>query len=100
MSYAVATRLGWWTANGASLALDPSTVNDAVNDIFQPLYIVNTVKGYALGRGGEAVMGGTSQNGQAYPVVGFVSPVHPENLGDPTFCADHGIRYPYVSGGM
>jgi trans-AT polyketide synthase/acyltransferase/oxidoreductase domain-containing protein len=33
-------------------------------------------------------------------VIGFVPPVHPENLGDPTFCADHGIRYPYVSGGM
>lgn len=100
MSHAVASQLGWWTANGASLALDPSSVADAINDIFQPLYIVNTVKGYAIGRGGEAVIGLTSRQSYPYPVVGFVSPVHPENLGDPTFCADHKLRYPYVSGGM
>ncbi|HTU89836.1 MAG TPA: 2-nitropropane dioxygenase, partial [Gemmataceae bacterium] len=23
-----------------------------------------------------------------------------EDLGDPTFCADHGIRYPYLAGSM
>ena len=100
MSYAVTLRLGWWTANGASPALDASSVADAINDIFQPLYIVNTVKGYAVGRGGEAVIGPASQHSDAYPVMGFVPPMHPENLGDPTFCADHNLRYPYVSGGM
>jgi len=100
MSYAAAPRLGWWNANGASLALEPASVADAINDIFQPLYIVNTVKGYALGRGGEAVIGLTAQQSHPYPVVGFVPPVLPQNLGDPSFCADHRLRYPYVSGGM
>lgn len=27
-------------------------------------------------------------------------PCLPENLGDPGFCADHGIRYPYIGGSM
>jgi trans-AT polyketide synthase/acyltransferase/oxidoreductase domain-containing protein len=101
MSYAVApSLLGWWTSNGTPLALDPVDVTDAVTDIFQPLYIVNTTEGYALGRGGYGAIGPDSHDSHAYPVVGFVPPVHPENLGDPTFCADHGLRYPYVSGGM
>jgi PfaD family protein len=100
MNYAVVRQLGWWTAEGASLALDPASVTDAINDIFQPLYIVNTVKGYALGRGGEAIIGKSAQQDHAYPVIGFAAPVHPENLGDRTFCADHNLRYAYVSGGM
>jgi trans-AT polyketide synthase, acyltransferase and oxidoreductase domains len=100
MTYAVSRQLGWWNADGASLALDPASISEAINDIFRPLYIVNTVKGAGLGRGGEAVIGPASQQKYPYPVIGFVPPMHPENLGDPSFCVDHRLRYPYVSGGM
>jgi PfaD family protein len=101
MAYAVEpSLLGWWTSNGVPLALEPQSVADAVNDIFQPLYLVSTTQGLALGRGGAGAIGPNPHADRAYPVVGFVPPAHPENLGDPTFCMDHGIRYPYVSGGM
>lgn len=33
-------------------------------------------------------------------VVGFLPPCLPEFLGDRTFCADHGVKYPYASGAM
>jgi trans-AT polyketide synthase/acyltransferase/oxidoreductase domain-containing protein len=101
MSYLVPpSLLGWWTSNGTPLAIDPHAVAEAVNDLAQPLYIVNTTQGYALGMGGTGIIGPDSHDQQAYPVIGFVPPIHPEHLGDPTFCLDHGIRYPYVSGGM
>jgi PfaD family protein len=32
--------------------------------------------------------------------VAFVPAVRPEDLGDPTFCADHRLRYPYLAGAM
>jgi trans-AT polyketide synthase/acyltransferase/oxidoreductase domain-containing protein len=92
--------LGWWTSHGIPLALDPQSVSDALQELSEPLYIVNTTQGLALARGGEGVIGTTPHDSRAYPVVGFVPPVHPEYLGDPAFCADHGLRYPYVSGGM
>ena len=34
------------------------------------------------------------------PVSGFVPAILPEQLGDPSFCTDHGIRFPYVAGAM
>jgi PfaD family protein len=30
----------------------------------------------------------------------FAPPCRPEHLGDPTFCADHRLRYPYLAGAM
>jgi PfaD family protein len=30
----------------------------------------------------------------------FVPPCRPEDLGDPGFCRDHGLRYPYLAGAM
>jgi len=33
-------------------------------------------------------------------VAGFLPACRPECLGDASFCADHGLRYPYVSGAM
>lgn len=92
--------LGWWTSDGTPLAMDPASVTEAVNDLFQPLYIVSTTQGYALARGGRGAIGAESHDAQAYPVIGFVPPIHPENLGDPSFNQDHGTRYSYVSGGM
>jgi PfaD family protein len=33
-------------------------------------------------------------------VAGYLPACRPECLGDPSFCADHGLRYPYMSGAM
>jgi trans-AT polyketide synthase, acyltransferase and oxidoreductase domains len=92
--------LGWWAANGTPIALDPAAINQAVQAIHQPLYIINTTQGYALGVGGSGAIGAEPQLAQAYPVIGYVPPTYAENLGDITFSLDHGIRFPYVSGGM
>jgi len=104
MSTATATRpnaqLGWWSSNGTPIAQDAATITQSIEDIFQPLYILKTPKGMALGRGGVGTIGAKSQDGAAMPIVGIVPAINPETLGDPSFCADHGLKYPYVSGGM
>lgn len=92
--------LGWWTPNGTPPAVEPQEIAAAIQAIDHPLYIVNTTQGYALGLDGTGTIGAEPPSDQAYPVVGYVAPTHPENLGDITFCLDHGLRYPYASGGM
>lgn len=104
MSTATATQqtsqLGWWTSNGTPLAQDPAAITQAIEDIFQPLYILKTPNGMALGRSGVGSLGANSADKSAMPLVGIVPAVNPRTICDPTFCANHGLKYPYVSGGM
>lgn len=81
-------------------AQDAAAVTQALEDISQPLYILKTPRGMALGRGGVGSIGAAANDKSALPIVGVVPAMRPELLGDPTFCADHGLKYPYVSGGM
>ncbi len=91
-------QLGWWNSNGTPVAREALAVTQSIEDIFQPLYLLKTPQGMALGRGGA--IGAATAEKSAFPIVGVVPAFRPELLGDPTFCADHGLKYPYVSGGM
>ncbi|MEK6258950.1 MAG: PfaD family polyunsaturated fatty acid/polyketide biosynthesis protein [Planctomycetota bacterium] len=92
--------LGGWSSTGGTLALDAASVTEAIHDITSSLMIVSTTQGLALGRGGSGVFGSSQSDSHPYPIVGVVPPVRIEQLGDATFCADHGLRFPYVSGAM
>ena len=92
--------LGGWSSTGGTLALDAASVAEAVHDIAAPLMIVSTTQGLALGRGGSGMFGPSQSDSHPYPIVGVVPPVRIEQLGDASFCADHGLRFPYVSGAM
>jgi len=92
--------LGEWSAVGGSLAQDDDSIADAVREIRTPLAILLTQQGQALGRGGVASIGGRSGAPSAYHLVGIVPPIRPDDLGDATFRADHGLRFSYVSGAM
>lgn len=94
--------LGWWTADGGEILSRPEALQEALHDIHQPLYLVQSPQGLAVARGGQGRIGGSpsSGSGSDYPVVGLIPAVRPESLGDRSFCVDHGVRYPYVSGGM
>ena len=34
------------------------------------------------------------------PVAAYLPPLAPEQLGDPAFLDDHGLKYPYMTGAM
>ena len=38
--------------------------------------------------------------GDGLPVLAVLPALHPSSLGDLAFCADHGLRFPYVTGAM
>jgi trans-AT polyketide synthase/acyltransferase/oxidoreductase domain-containing protein len=100
MTLSAQTLLGWWSATGGSLALDPAAIANAVRDISSPLMIVNTSQGEALAQGGLATIGPARQDSQSYPIIGLVPPIQAGLLGDEAFRRDHGLRFSYVSGAM
>ena len=91
---------GGWSSTGGTLALDAASVANAIHDVTASLMIVNTTQGLALGQGGSGVIGPSQSDSHPYPIVGVVPPVRIEQLGDASFCADHGLRFAYVSGAM
>lgn len=91
---------GWWKEGLTKPFTDESTIKEAVYHIRQPFFIIKKDNRYGAGLGGKAFLGEDTQLAGAYPVSAYVHPCPIENLGDPTFCSDLGIQYPYLSGSM
>jgi trans-AT polyketide synthase, acyltransferase and oxidoreductase domains len=73
---------------------------DALRRLREPLFVVKK-NGAALPMsGGHASLCGDAAPADAHPLLGFASPCLPEQLGDPGFCRELGIRYPYLGGSM
>lgn len=99
MTFSAQTTFGWWSENPSALARDPASVAAAVHDVNSPLLIVRAANGLELARGGDGSISAAPSSG-SLPIVGIVPAVPLRNLGDATFCADHQLRYAYVSGAM
>ncbi len=92
--------LGWWKAAGT---FEKTTAADLEQDLYtlhRPVYLVQHDSGPVAGRNGSAVLGDTAAPDNALPLLAYAPPVRLENLGDPAFCADYGLKYPYVAGAM
>ncbi|MFI6168343.1 PfaD family polyunsaturated fatty acid/polyketide biosynthesis protein [Nocardia sp. NPDC051052] len=65
----------------------------------EPLHIIGQKSAGALGLAlyGE-IQSQSDEDG--YPLVGILPPIYPEWLGDRSFCATHGMRFPYIAGEM
>ena len=85
--------LGYWAPTGDSTAIAP--LNEALTQIDKPIFAVSRDDAISFGIGGH--FGGGDD---AMPVAAYVAPLPIEQLGDPSFCADHGLKYPYCAGAM
>ena len=85
--------VGHWTpaTNGAALC----DLESALAQIEKPLFAVTKEGEPAFAVGGT--FGGETDG---LPVSAYVGPLPLANLGDPSFCADHGLKYPYCAGAM
>ena len=87
---------GRWLADG----VDPDPTSDALQlalaDLDRTVIFVDSPTGPALAEGGTLRWSG--DDGEK--VLAILPPLSPAALGDPSFCADHGIRFPYVTGAM
>ena len=76
----------------------PADFRAAIADLRSPVAVVRAENGFALARGGTITIGPRPAN--ALPVVAYLPPLRPDQLGDPTFLRDHALKYPYMTGAM
>jgi PfaD family protein len=89
---------GWWHGNQTPEASLP--IENALRRIDLPLFLTIRDGAVSTETAGTATLNRTSAENGAQPVIALATPVLPENLGDPGFCAELGIRYPYIGGSM
>jgi PfaD family protein len=92
------TSLGWWT--GETVITEPAEMRRALRSLSQPLYVLKQDDGWALGLGGTATFAAETTTGDASPILAYVPALQLRQLGDPAFCLDHHLRFPYMVGAM
>jgi trans-AT polyketide synthase, acyltransferase and oxidoreductase domains len=76
-------------------------LKEALDHVGRPLFIVSTDGGPAISHAGSVTWGKSHrlQEGEM-PLIGFVPPMSPRQLGDASFKQDLGLKYAYVVGAM
>ena len=91
---------GYWVpSDSAAPPTSPADFRAAIADLRSPVAVVRTDRGFALARGGTIGLG-TPATRESLPVAAYLPPLAPEQLGDPDFLRDHGLKYPYMTGAM
>jgi PfaD family protein len=94
--FSPAVTRGRWLENGHVPTADSQALHAALTDLNRTVVIVRTDAGPALAEGGSIEMDVES----GHSVLAILPPIPPSSLGDPAFCADHRVRFPYVTGAM
>lgn len=92
--------LGWWKNTGTFEKTTGADLKQGLYTLRRPVYFVSYDGDTVLGRAGYAIMGNNSPPEDAFPLIGYAPPCNIERLGDPSFCADYGLKYPYIAGAM
>jgi PfaD family protein len=73
----------------------------ALFDLRQPLYALkHEGKGVAFGLGGVATLSADIHAFKGALILAAAPAQRISQLGDPAFCIDHGVRFPYMTGSM
>lgn len=91
---------GWWIPNGKAPSTDPNDIVGALGRINSAVMLVDAGGYLGVARGGTTVLGDSPPQQSAHRLVALSPPARLERFGDPSFCADHGLQYPYVAGAM
>ena len=94
--------LGSWVGTGEQPATGDNAIRQALHQVNRPLYMVDLGGSFGVSHSGRIAVGDdVSVNGSGgYPLVGYSPVVRASQLGDPSFCADHRIKFPYMTGAM
>ena len=97
--------MGWWTGASRDLLATAEAQRRALLDLRHPIYILQPADttDYLVsqgGGGGSITFQEESPSEEALPVIGYAPALRVSQLGDASFCADHGIRFPYMTGAM
>ena len=91
---------GWWRPTSPDDSSQKRGMVDSLRRIREPLFVIRKNGSAVPVSGGYAQLCGEVTPADAHPLLGYAAPCLPEQLGDPGFCAELGIRYPYLGGSM
>jgi PfaD family protein len=93
------TRLRWFGQQYPST--DTVGIHQALTELDQPCFIVQTPHGIGAVAGGRAVPASRgAAAGEGLPLLAAVAPLPPGRLGSPAFQAAHGVAHSYHAGAM
>jgi trans-AT polyketide synthase, acyltransferase and oxidoreductase domains len=84
-----------WLPGDRPPTVDRAAMRAALADVRRLVVLVQSADGPAVSESGSV----RGDDGGA-PILAVLPPVPPSSLGDTGFCADHGLRFPYVTGAM
>jgi PfaD family protein len=90
--------IGSWIKADDSKLQALGAAAEALGDLGNSVFAVDRDGEVALARGGEGRVSNGSRSG--LPLLAVSPPMPASSLGDPSFCSDYGLRFPYVSGSM
>ncbi len=90
----------WQPSSSSKIALDQVALSDILSTTTprQPLHVIRRTSDGARGLATDGQIGATPSG--EYQMLGHLSAMYPEWLGDRSFCETHGTRFAYVTGAM
>lgn len=92
----VTTTARTWNGPTASIAFDETGIQAVLSDLSRPCYVVADGSRIGVTNEGSAYDAGGGQ----LPLIASAPATQPQDLGDPGFMADYGVRFAYASGAM
>lgn len=93
-----ADSIGCWSADTAPQTMDKLPA--ALREINKPVYVLLKDGEYSFSQHGSAQLGTDEPAEDALPLLAYAPMITPKQLGDMSFCQDHAIRFPYMTGAM
>src|SRR5262245_21232661 len=87
---------GRWLGDGSAPQSDVRAIRDALADLNRTVILVHGETAPALAEGGRISFTGDP----GYPILAMLPPIPASSLGDRAFCAEHRLRFAYVTGAM
>lgn len=92
--------IGFWNfgLNGI-LKEQKDDFQKAIYSLNEPFFVVMNHGNYAIAQGGYAQIS-TENTESGLPLFAYIPAYSLQNLGDRSFCDDHGLSHPYIAGAM
>ena len=93
-------RIGWWNGD-TEPETGEASIHNVIRDVSNPVYLLGKDNGYGVSREGAiSIPPPKIPQSEGYPLIAFVPPLHPKDLGEKRFKENHRLKYPYICGAM
>jgi PfaD family protein len=92
---------GWWRPAQSQPDLTLQAFHNAIHRVNRPVFVIDLNGRLAVSQEGSATFGNGKPPGtDVLPLIAYVPPLRPQDLGSPDFKLTHDLRYAYVAGAM